>query len=138
MTSDSSPRSRRTDLFEDETVTLVDPGLQWNCPSLSAESAETGHGVADLDRVFLTHCDVDHTGGLRALTGTFDGTRAAAHPRRTRRAGRLFGASRCRPNVTACTGVADAAAVTADSAADHADGSADAGTVRSTRFDAPS
>jgi len=60
-------------LVDDGTVTLVDPGLPWNRPSLAAELAEIGYGVADLDRVFLTHYDVDHTGGLRALKGAFDG-----------------------------------------------------------------
>ena len=61
-------------LIDDGTVTLVDPGLPWNRPSLGSELADLGYSVSDLDRVLLTHYDVDHTGGLRALDGTFDGS----------------------------------------------------------------
>lgn len=60
-------------LIDDGTVTLVDPGLPWNRPSLGSELADIGYSVGDIDRVVLTHYDVDHTGGLRALDGRFDG-----------------------------------------------------------------
>ncbi|WP_436906533.1 MBL fold metallo-hydrolase [Halosimplex marinum] len=60
-------------LVDDGTVTLIDPGLPWNRPSLGSELGEIGYEVGDVDRVFLTHYDIDHTGGLRALDGAFDG-----------------------------------------------------------------
>ncbi|MFC7142541.1 MBL fold metallo-hydrolase [Halosimplex aquaticum] len=67
------PLSTNGYLVDDGTVTLIDPGLFWNRPSLGAELSEIGYEVADVDRVFLTHYDLDHTGGLRALDGEFDG-----------------------------------------------------------------
>lgn len=59
-------------LLDDGTVTLVDTGLFLNVPSLSRELAAAGYGVGDVDRVLLTHYDIDHVGGLRALEG-FEG-----------------------------------------------------------------
>jgi glyoxylase-like metal-dependent hydrolase (beta-lactamase superfamily II) len=53
-------------------VTLVDAGLFVNRPSIGDELAAIGFTVADIDRVLLTHYDVDHVGGLRAL-GDFAG-----------------------------------------------------------------
>ncbi|MFB6087309.1 MAG: MBL fold metallo-hydrolase [Haloarculaceae archaeon] len=55
-----------------DAVTLIDPGLMWNRPSLGSELAAAGYGVEDLTRVLVTHYDLDHSGGLRALTG-YDG-----------------------------------------------------------------
>jgi glyoxylase-like metal-dependent hydrolase (beta-lactamase superfamily II) len=54
-------------LVDDGEVTLVDTGLWWNRPSMDAELAEAGYSVADIDRVLLTHYDLDHTTGLRHL-----------------------------------------------------------------------
>lgn len=62
---DASPES-------DDIVTLVDTGLFLNRPSLSSELASAGYDASDIDRVLLTHYDIDHVGGLRALD-CFDG-----------------------------------------------------------------
>ena len=52
----------------DGTVTLVDTGLFLNRPTLDDELAAAGEGytLADIDRVLVTHYDLDHVGGLRA------------------------------------------------------------------------
>jgi len=47
-----------------DAVTLVDTGIRYNLRSLSAELATAGYVPADVDRVLLTHYDLDHTGGL--------------------------------------------------------------------------
>ncbi|MFB6152362.1 MAG: MBL fold metallo-hydrolase [Haloarculaceae archaeon] len=60
-------------LVDDGEVTLVDPGLPWNRPSLRSELADAGYGPGDLDRVLLTHFDLDHSGGLGHLLPEFDG-----------------------------------------------------------------
>lgn len=52
---------------DDESVTLIDTGLPVNYPSLRSELADAGYTAADLDRVMLTHYDIDHVGGLREL-----------------------------------------------------------------------
>ncbi|MFB6172290.1 MAG: MBL fold metallo-hydrolase [Haloarculaceae archaeon] len=54
-------------LVDDGEVSLIDTGLRWNLPSLRGELADAGYGVDDLDRVLLTHYDLDHTGGLEHL-----------------------------------------------------------------------
>ncbi|QCC52306.1 MBL fold metallo-hydrolase [Halapricum salinum] len=59
-------------LVDDGEVTLIDTGLWWNRPSMDAELAEAGYTPTDVDRVLLTHYDLDHTTGLRHLPG-FEG-----------------------------------------------------------------
>jgi glyoxylase-like metal-dependent hydrolase (beta-lactamase superfamily II) len=55
-------------------VTLVDTGLWWNRPGLLAELSDAGYEPTDLDRVCLTHYDLDHITGLgRLLDEGFDG-----------------------------------------------------------------
>lgn len=54
-------------------VTLVDTGLWWNEPSIREELATVGYTPADLDRVLITHYDLDHVGGLNRLVPDFDG-----------------------------------------------------------------
>ncbi|MEF8976333.1 MAG: MBL fold metallo-hydrolase [Halapricum sp.] len=60
-------------LVDDGTVTLIDTGLWYNRPSLGSELAAAGYEPADVDRVLLTHYDLDHTTGLRHLPAAFDG-----------------------------------------------------------------
>jgi len=45
-------------------VVLVDTGIRYNRRSLGAELAAAGYGPADVDRVLVTHYDLDHVGGL--------------------------------------------------------------------------
>jgi len=60
-------------LVDDGTVTLIDTGLWVNWPSLRSELADAGYKPADIDRVLLTHYDLDHTTGLGRLAPAFDG-----------------------------------------------------------------
>lgn len=60
-------------LLDDGEVSLIDTGIWRNCPSLLAELADAGYGPTDLDRVLLTHYDLDHTTGLDELQPGFDG-----------------------------------------------------------------
>jgi glyoxylase-like metal-dependent hydrolase (beta-lactamase superfamily II) len=48
-------------------LVLVDTGLPVNYPSIGSEFADAGYDPSDLDRVLLTHYDLDHVGGLRRL-----------------------------------------------------------------------
>jgi glyoxylase-like metal-dependent hydrolase (beta-lactamase superfamily II) len=48
-------------------VTLVDTGLFWNRDPIRVELADAGYEVADIDRVLLTHYDLDHTTGLHRI-----------------------------------------------------------------------
>lgn len=55
-------------LVDDEgALTLVDTGTPWGVSTLVREIEETGHALADIDRVLLTHYDIDHVGGLVRL-----------------------------------------------------------------------
>jgi glyoxylase-like metal-dependent hydrolase (beta-lactamase superfamily II) len=66
------PLASNAYLVVDDDVTLVDTGLFVNRPSLRKELTAAGFGVDDIDRILLTHYDIDHVGGLRELDG-FDG-----------------------------------------------------------------
>ena len=57
----------------DGDLTLVDTGLWWNEPTIVDELAEVGYEPAALDRVLVTHYDLDHVGGLNRLVPDFDG-----------------------------------------------------------------
>lgn len=46
------------------TLTLVDAGRRGGVDALADELAETGHEMADVDRILVTHYDGDHVGGL--------------------------------------------------------------------------
>jgi len=54
---------------DEETLTLVDAGLPWHGNTLIAGLRDAGFELRDIDRVLLTHYDVDHVGGLSALDG---------------------------------------------------------------------
>ena len=58
----------------DGTVTLVDTGLFLNRPTLDDELAAAGEGytLADIDRVLVTHYDLDHVGSLAGLEPELD------------------------------------------------------------------
>ena len=48
-------------------LTLVDTGMPFDDGRMTAAIREAGHGVADLDRILLTHYDIDHVGALGRL-----------------------------------------------------------------------
>lgn len=52
----------------DGDVTLIDTGYRYNSRSLGAELEAAGYMPGDIDRVLLTHYDIDHTGGLDRIS----------------------------------------------------------------------
>lgn len=52
----------------DGDVTLVDTGLRYSRRSLRDELSAAGYAPSDIDRVLLTHYDLDHTGGLDTVS----------------------------------------------------------------------
>ncbi|GCF13008.1 MBL fold hydrolase [Haloarcula mannanilytica] len=51
------------------TLTLVDTGLPWHGNELIAGLSDAGYELRDLDRILLTHFDLDHVGGLSVFDG---------------------------------------------------------------------
>lgn len=62
-----SPIAANAYLVDDGEVSMVDTGLPWNVPSLRSELSAAGYSVGDLDRILLTHYDLDHSGGLARI-----------------------------------------------------------------------
>lgn len=54
-------------LVEDDVLTLIDAGTPFDAETIEKEIEETGHTVADVERVLLTHYDADHAGALSRL-----------------------------------------------------------------------
>jgi glyoxylase-like metal-dependent hydrolase (beta-lactamase superfamily II) len=54
---------------DDGALTLVDTGMPWTKGDLADGIVEAGFTLSALDRILLTHYDLDHVGGL----GRFDG-----------------------------------------------------------------
>jgi len=56
-----------------DELTLVDTGLWWNRPTIADELRGVGYEPGEIDRVLVTHYDLDHVGGLNRLVPAFDG-----------------------------------------------------------------
>ena len=54
-------------LVDDGEVTLVDAGVPIPRRSLENEIRDAGHTLGGIDRVLLTHYDIDHVGGLARI-----------------------------------------------------------------------
>jgi glyoxylase-like metal-dependent hydrolase (beta-lactamase superfamily II) len=67
-----APLGANAFVVDDGEVTLVDAGLPVGGPRLRRELGDAGVSVGDIDRVLLTHYDLDHVGGLSRLAGELD------------------------------------------------------------------
>ena len=65
---------------ESDDLTLIDTGLWWNRPSIADELGAVGYEPAAIDRILLTHYDLDHVGGLNRLVPEFDGPVSIGRP----------------------------------------------------------
>jgi glyoxylase-like metal-dependent hydrolase (beta-lactamase superfamily II) len=54
-------------LADDGVLTLIDAGTPRSADAIRQGVAEAGHDIGDVERVLLTHYDVDHVGALAAL-----------------------------------------------------------------------
>ncbi|MFC7187037.1 MBL fold metallo-hydrolase [Halorubrum yunnanense] len=61
-------------LVDDGAPALVDAGTPWEEAAIREGVAEAGVALADVERVLLTHYDLDHVGTLAALTPELDAT----------------------------------------------------------------
>lgn len=56
-------------LVEDgDTLTLVDAGSPWDAKKIRRAVQDVARTVGDIDRILLTHYDIDHVGALARLT----------------------------------------------------------------------
>jgi glyoxylase-like metal-dependent hydrolase (beta-lactamase superfamily II) len=55
-------------LVDDGTVTLVDAGTSGTADNIRRGFEEAGYAPGDVDRVLVTHFDIDHVGGLTSLS----------------------------------------------------------------------
>lgn len=56
-------------LVDDGALTLVDAGMRFHAGALIGGLRDAGFELRDLDRVLITHYDMDHVGGLAAFDG---------------------------------------------------------------------
>lgn len=59
-------------LVEDRELLLFDAGTPRAADEIVEEITETGNDIVDVDRVLVTHYDLDHVGGLAKLTPDLD------------------------------------------------------------------
>ena len=57
---------------DDDALTLVDAGMPGCADAIRNAVGDEGYTIRDLDRVLLTHYDVDHVGALAKLTPALD------------------------------------------------------------------
>ncbi|MDY7081499.1 MAG: MBL fold metallo-hydrolase, partial [Halobacteria archaeon] len=53
---------------DDGTLTLIDAGMPWNASDIRAGVEDAGYDLEHLERVLITHYDLDHFGGLLRLS----------------------------------------------------------------------
>lgn len=56
-------------LVADDVLTLVDTGMPWHSVAIREEIQEAGFEAEDVERILVTHFDIDHVGGLSAFDG---------------------------------------------------------------------
>jgi glyoxylase-like metal-dependent hydrolase (beta-lactamase superfamily II) len=56
-------------VVDGEEVTLVDTGMPWHSNRLVQAITTAGDAIKSVERVLITHFDVDHVGGLGRLDG---------------------------------------------------------------------
>jgi glyoxylase-like metal-dependent hydrolase (beta-lactamase superfamily II) len=62
-------------LVEDgESLVLVDAGTPWDADAIREGVLDAGFALADVDRVLVTHYDLDHVGALAALDDDLSAT----------------------------------------------------------------
>ena len=54
-------------LVDDDVLTLVDAGMPWHAGAIREGVAKAGFAVDEIERVLVTHFDLDHVGGLGKL-----------------------------------------------------------------------
>jgi glyoxylase-like metal-dependent hydrolase (beta-lactamase superfamily II) len=59
-------------LVEDGDLTLVDAGMPVNATRIRTAIDDAGYAIGEIDRVLITHYDLDHLGGLARLTPDLD------------------------------------------------------------------
>ncbi|HKL27694.1 MAG TPA: MBL fold metallo-hydrolase [Natrialbaceae archaeon] len=57
---------------DDDALTLIDAGMPGCADAIRNAIQDEGYTIRDLDRVLLTHYDVDHVGALAKLTPALD------------------------------------------------------------------
>lgn len=67
-----SPFGSNAFLIEDDELTLVDAGLPLNQHRIRDEIQSLGFAIGAIDRVLITHYDLDHIGGLARLVPDLD------------------------------------------------------------------
>jgi glyoxylase-like metal-dependent hydrolase (beta-lactamase superfamily II) len=67
-----SPLGATAYLVEDDDLTLVDAGMPINATRIRTAVDDAGYAIDAIDRVLITHYDLDHLGGLARLTPDLD------------------------------------------------------------------
>lgn len=67
-----TPLGANAYLVDDGTVTMVDAGLPLLARRIRREIASAGYSPPEIDRVLVTHYDLDHVGGLPGLYPALD------------------------------------------------------------------
>jgi glyoxylase-like metal-dependent hydrolase (beta-lactamase superfamily II) len=52
---------------DDGVLTLVDAGFPWSSGTIATALTHVGDAIGDVERILVTHYDLDHIGGLGAL-----------------------------------------------------------------------
>lgn len=63
-------RSVNAYLVDDDVLTLIDAGLPWSGSTIKSEIRAAGFEPTAVERILVTHYDLDHVGALAAIPGS--------------------------------------------------------------------
>ena len=66
-------------LWDDNTVVLVDAGLPISLPDIKNAMGDAGVPFEKLDKIIITHQDIDHIGGIKSIFNELGNVEVIAH-----------------------------------------------------------
>jgi len=66
-------------LWDDNTVVLVDAGLPISLPDIKSTMEDAGVPFEKLDKIVITHQDIDHIGGIKSILNELPDVKVLAH-----------------------------------------------------------
>ena len=66
-------------LWDDNTVVLVDAGLPISLPDIKSAMEDAGVPFEKLDKIIITHQDIDHIGGIKSILNELPDVKVLAH-----------------------------------------------------------
>jgi len=66
-------------IWDDDTVVLIDAGIPYSLPKIKKAMEDAGVSFGRLDKIVVTHQDIDHIGGIKSVLDELPEVKVLAH-----------------------------------------------------------